>query len=111
MSDIEKIRETREKEGYGDWDEWPYPTVTVESRVTGDLRARILQVLEHADDQAEVRLIETYVSGGYSEYTQEDECEIEVKIGDSSAWKDEYNYSTESAMAKFLNKFAPKASQ
>ena len=104
MSDIRKVRATQEKDG--DWEEWPYPTETIESVISGDLRARILRILERTDDGAEVRLIETNVSGGYSEYTQESECDIEVRIGGDVAWKDEYSFSTESAMTKFLAKFA-----
>ena len=105
MSDIRKVRETLTKDE-GDWEEWPYPTVTIESVVSGELRSRIFAVLGRADDGAEVRLVETKVSAGYSEYTQEDECEIEVKIGTETAWKDDYNYSSESAIASFMRHFA-----
>lgn len=104
MRDIRKVRATQEKDG--DWEEWPYPTETIESVVSGDLRARILRILERADDGTEVRLIETNVSGGYSEYTRETECDIEVRIGGDVAWKYEDSLSNESAMTKFLAKFA-----
>jgi hypothetical protein len=105
MNDIRKVMESRSKED-GDWDDWPYPTVTIESVVSGELRARILTVLGYADDGREVRLIESQVSGGYSEYTQEDECSIEVRIGAEVAWKNMF-YSEESAMAAFLANFGP----
>ena len=102
---IKKVRETRTKDD-GDWGEWPFPTVEIESVISGDLRSRILAKLGREDDGCEVRLVETAVSAGYSEFTQEDECSIEVKIGSDVAWSDEYAYSTESAMAKFLQEFA-----
>ena len=102
--DITRLRETRTKDD-GDWDEWPYPTVEIESVISGELRARILAKLGHTDDGCEVRLIETNVSGGWSEFTQEDECSIEVKIGSGVAWRDE-TFSTESAMERFLKQFA-----
>jgi len=104
MSDITKIRETRTKDE-GDWDEWPYPTVEIESVISGELRSRILAVLGRKDDGSEMRLVEIQVSGGWSEFTQEDECEIGIKIGAETIWKDDYNYSSESAMAAFMRKF------
>lgn len=104
MNDIRKIRQTETKDD-GDWEEWPYPTVEIESVISGDLRSRILTKLERADDGCEIRLIETSVSGGYSEYTQEDECSIEVKIDTETVWKAE-TFSTESATARFMEKFA-----
>ena len=104
MSDITKVRETRTKDD-GDWDEWPYPTVEIESVVSGELRSRILSVLGIEDDGQKIMLVETNVSGGWSEFTQETECGIEVRIDAETAWKDEYNYSSESAMAAFLRKF------
>lgn len=101
MSDLRKVRETRTKDD-GDWDEWPYPTLTIESVISGDLRTRALSKLGRPDHDGEVLLIESHVSAGWSEYTQEDDYSIEVSINGESAWKDEYNYSTESAMAQFL---------
>jgi len=104
VSDIQKVREIREKDS-GDWEDWPYPTETIESRVTGELRESILRHLNRADDGAEVLLIESKVSSGYSEYTQEDECEIEVKIAGKVAWGDDNWGSSEGAMAAFLRTF------
>ena len=103
--DIQKIRETRTKED-GDWGEWPYPTLEIESVVSGELRARILTKLGKETDGGEVRLIETNVSAGYSEYTQEDECSAEVRIGSETVWKAEYEHSIGAAMTSFLKVFA-----
>lgn len=105
MSDIRKVREVREKDD-GDWEDWPYPILTIESVVSGGLRAIILARL-NAPDTAEVRLIETCVSGGYSEFTQEDDYGIEVLADGASAWKHEYGTSAESSMARFLAEFGP----
>lgn len=105
MSDIRKVSETRVKEDDGEWDDWPYPTVTIESVVSGNLRSRILNELERHDDGCEIRLIENQVSGGYSEYTQEDDCSIEIRIGQETVWENKFNFSSESAMAAFLRQF------
>jgi hypothetical protein len=101
MGDIRKVSETREKDG--DWDAWPYPTVTIESVVSGGLRSRILAKLGRPADSPEVRLVEMRVSGGFSEYTQEDECAIEIRIGEQKAW--EHESTGEWAMAEFLAEF------
>jgi hypothetical protein len=68
VSDITKVSELRSKDE-GNWDDWPYPTITITSRITGDLRSRILARLRLPD--GEVILEESEVSGGYSEFTQE----------------------------------------
>lgn len=108
MSDITKIREwidTDEQEPEHGW-EWPHPPICVESRVTGDLRDRILRKIgRDTDDAVEVRIIELEIEGGYSEYTVEHDFDIEVwlhegrqsqKVWDSTAW------SYDRAMADFI---------
>ena len=97
--DITKIREERSKED-GDWDEWPYPTVDITSRITGELKDKILKLT--GDSEGEVTLVETEVSGGYSEYTQEDEHSIRVLIGKRQVWCAPYEMSGDRAMARFL---------
>jgi hypothetical protein len=81
MSDITKIREwvdADEPEPEDGWD-WPHPPVNVESLATGDLRAAILAKLGRpADDSCEVRLMESEIEGGWSEFTIETDYEIEV---------------------------------
>jgi hypothetical protein len=101
MGDIKKISETCEKDG-GDWEEWPYLTVTIKSEVTGELRGKIIAKAGGEPTPGRVTLIETKVSAGYSEYTQEDECSIEVRIDGASVWKDEQNFSSDRGMAAFL---------
>jgi hypothetical protein len=102
MSDITKIKEQRSKDD-GDWDEWPYPTVTITSLVTGDLRTAILAKLNMPPDALGVITIEeSQVSGGYSEYTQEDDCAIRVMIDGRERWKHESAFSMKSAMAAFI---------
>lgn len=102
--DIQKVKETRTKDA-GDWGEWPFPTLEIESVITGELRSRILAKLGRSDETAEMLLIETNVSSGYSEYTQEDECSIRVRIGEDTAWQADYEHSTDAAMARFLKEF------
>lgn len=104
MSDIRKVRETRSKDD-GDWEEWPYPDFEVESVVSGELRRRILASLEREEDGCEVRLIESEISGGWSEFTQEDDHSIELRIGEAVVWESKDEASQESAMASFLRRF------
>jgi hypothetical protein len=107
VSDISKVREIWAKDG--DWEEWPYPTVTIESVISGELRSRVLRVLELEDTGQEVVLVENKVSGGYSEYTQENDFGIEVKVAGVRQWHEDWASSQESAMAGFLAKFALEA--
>lgn len=100
MSDIRKVRETYSKENPGDWEDWPYPTVTIESEVSGELRAGILAKLGRS--KGDVCLVESEVSGGWSEWTQETDYEISVEIDGEKVWGDEYSPSKESALAAFL---------
>lgn len=99
MSDITKISEQRTKDG-GDWDEWPYPTINITSRVTGDLRAKILARLDRTNGDVELQELE--VSGGYSEYTQENDYEIRVLVDGRERWGSKYGTSAEDSMAMFL---------
>jgi hypothetical protein len=98
--DITKIKEVTTKDD-GDWEEWPYPTVEITSKITGELREKILNLTAHQFD-GDITLVEEKVSSGYSEYTQEDEHSIRVLIGDRQVWTEAYESSQESAMAKFL---------
>ena len=101
MGDIRKVSETRSKDD-GDWDEWPYPTVTIESEVTGELRSKVIAAAGGEPVPGRVIITETEVSGGYSEFTQETEYGIEVRIDGASVWKDEYNMDSETAMSAFM---------
>lgn len=85
--------------GPGDPDEWPYPTITIESEVTGELRDKILA---KTGRDGTVTLLETEVSGGWSEYTPETDYNIEVLVDGSSVWQDTYNGSPGTAMGAFL---------
>lgn len=100
MSDITKIREERSKDD-GDWEEWPYPTVTITSRVTGSLRTAILAKLGVAD--GDVTIEESEVSGGWSEVTQETDYQIQVLLDGVKKWERDVQWSAESAMAAFMD--------
>jgi transcriptional regulator with XRE-family HTH domain len=54
-------------------DEWPYPTSYTKSMITGELADRIRERMG-VDASAPVFITEKCVSGGYSEYTQDDFC-------------------------------------
>lgn len=108
MSDITKVREWRdtdETEPEGGW-EWPAPPVCIESVVTGELRQRILARAGQAHGR--VRIVESEVDGGYSEYT------VETYYGRLAVWLDQVGeepmmiwgvdaeWAAENAMAAFL---------
>lgn len=98
MGDITKIAEHYTKEE-GVWGDWPYPTVTIISKVTGELRDKILAL---TGGEGDVYLEESEISVGYSEYTQDTEYTIRVVVNASEVWKHDCEVSKESAMASFL---------
>lgn len=98
--DIIKIREERHKEDGGDWDDWPYPTITITSRVTGDLRTAILAKLDKVS--GDVLIEESEVSGGWSEFTQETDYSVRVMVDGQERWRNDSEWSAENAMAAFL---------
>ena len=108
MSDIIKVREwvdSDEPEPADGW-EWPHPPVCIESRVEGQLRAHILAKLGRpTDDTATVRIVESEIEGGYSEFTVEVDYDIEVWIddgGQSQRVFDTMTWSRDSSLAAFL---------
>lgn len=69
--------------GDGDPDEWPYPTKYSRYRIEGRLAERIR---ERTGLDGEVSIVEKIESGGYSEWTQEDEYLFDVWIGTTKVW-------------------------
>lgn len=59
---------------------WPYPTRYTESEANGELAERIRRALGVADDLP-VYVTEEVVSGGWSEYTQEDDYTLAIRVG------------------------------
>lgn len=59
-------------------DDWPYPTKHVRSLANGELAERIRRALRVESPYADVYVQEDTVSGGYSEYTQENEYHVTV---------------------------------
>jgi hypothetical protein len=100
FNDITKIKEVQEKDG--DWEEWPYPSRTITSRISGDLKAAILKSHSLTDAGNDVTLEEEYESGGYSEYTQEEDFTLRLYVNGSEIWSHEYASSSDSAMRAFL---------
>ncbi len=109
VMNLRKIRETHSKDDGGAWDEWPYPTITIESEVSGALRTAVLSAFGRAGEK--VILIESEVSAGWSEFTQETEYGIAVQVDGETVWQQDYATSAESAMASFLRTFASGESQ
>jgi len=62
-------------------DEWPYPTRYAKSLITGDLADKIRERLG-LDSHVPVFITEKVVSGGYSEYTQENDYSHTVTAGE-----------------------------
>lgn len=75
-------------------DDWPYPDRHVKFLVGGELAERIVKRLGEADGTP-VFLIETTESGGYSEYTQEDEVRFKISCGAQTASFDDYSLRVE----------------
>lgn len=103
--------EGHEKDKWGDW-VWPPPPEFVESRIEGRLREDILNRLARPiDDACEVRIIESEIEGGYSEYTVEVEYGIEVWIHEGrqsqKVWENDYAYSSENSLASLLKWIEP----
>ena len=70
-------------------DDWPYPTTHKKFLIGGDLAARVCKRLG-ADEGTPVFITEKVESGGYSEFTQEDETKFIVECGVHTMWFDEY---------------------
>lgn len=77
-----------------DADEWPYPTRYQKSLVEGGLADAIRARLGRPASEP-VFLTETVVSGGYSEYTQENDFYHTITVGDEvievqeGGWEDD----------------------
>jgi hypothetical protein len=105
MNDIIKIRELHVKtsNNFVGWTEWPYPTVITTSLITGDLKEKILKKIGPSDGTiTDMFLVETYNSCGYSEYTQEDEYNIDVEYQNKVIIHINYEYTSEGVMAQFM---------
>lgn len=64
-------------------DEWPYPDEYVTYLITGQLAEDVRKAFGN-ETEAAVVIDETCISGGYSEYTQENEYEFTVRCGNNS---------------------------
>lgn len=64
-----------------DPEEWPYPTRHIKSIITGDLADKIRARLD-LEGHAPVFITETVTSGGYSEYTQENDYDHTITVGE-----------------------------
>lgn len=75
--------------GPGDPEEWPFPTEHTLSEITGGLAERV-RARAGADDTAPVFVLEHEVSGGYSEWTQENDYPFTVLVGGDAFHFDGY---------------------
>jgi hypothetical protein len=62
-------------------EEWPYPTRYSKSLITGELADRIRERLGQNAGKPPVFITEQVVSGGYSEYTQENDYYHTINVG------------------------------
>lgn len=104
MSDIREVSRWSDTEGheldeYGEY-AWPYPTEYILSEVTGQLRQEVIDKIG-AEIDSLVTIREEVVSGGYSEYTQENDYSFELIVNYDTVWSSE-RYSGESNLAAFL---------
>lgn len=65
-------------------EEWPDRTTDRTTLITGELADMIR---EHFDIVGDVTLVEEGTEGGYSEYTQEENWDISVFVGDQKVWE------------------------
>lgn len=70
-------------------DDWPYPTTYKKFLIGGDLAERVCKRLG-VDAGTPVFITEQVESGGYSEWTQEDETRFSIDCGNYTMWFDEY---------------------
>ena len=109
MSDITAIRtwvESDEPEPEGGYD-WPHPPIYVESAISGELRDRILAKLGRSGDDIQLRLVESEIEGGWSEFTVKTDYEIEVWLDRPGSepervWHRDMDGNAEAAMSAFL---------
>jgi hypothetical protein len=94
----------------GDPDEWPYPDTVSLWEVVGGLRDAVLKrmrLLGHTEytGNESVTLEERTISGGYSEYTQEDEYHFVIYVDDVRvfSWEDYWNVNPINALIKWLD--------
>lgn len=104
---LTKLREwDDEPNNPDDPDEWPSPPSHIEYRVEGQMRADILARLgREASDRCEVRLIESDIEGGWSEYTVEWDYEIEVWVhegGQAQRVYERSHWSAEDRLPDFI---------
>lgn len=115
-----QLREWQETEGHAlenpdhpDWGwAWPAPPEFREYRVEGQMRSDVLvRVDRPSDDPCEVRLVQGWIEGGYSEFTVEHEYPIEVWIHEGrqsqKVWSHDWEMSETGALAAFLAWIAP----
>lgn len=81
-----------EAEGGRDPHQWPYPTRYQESVITGGLADAVRERLG-APPTEDVYITEAVISGGYSEWTQENDYEFTLTVGGRdvqlpSGWED-----------------------
>lgn len=98
--------EGHERDEYGDW-HWPDPPSFIESVAGGNLRADILRRLGRSDDEGlRVHLIESEITGGYSEYTVEMDYGVEVWLHEGRqsqrVFESDMHYVEENAFAALM---------
>lgn len=78
--------------------DWPYPTIYKKFLIGGDLAERVCSRLG-ADEGTPVFITEQVESGGYSEWTQDDETKFVIDCGPYTMWFDEYRPRVEYGMS------------
>lgn len=82
--DISEIANWEEAVEEGrDPDEWPYPDQFTRSIVDGELAQRVRRIFAAPENES-VSIISKTISGGYSEYTQENDYEFTIECGTNS---------------------------
>lgn len=98
------IRKWTDDPDFGcDADEWPYPNEYTESLITGELADRVRARLQAPAD-ARVIIKETCISGGYSEWTQENDYDFELRVnGDRVELESGWDGNTLTPLLRWLD--------
>lgn len=91
-------------------DDWPYPTRYTKSLAQGEMAERIRRALNVADDLP-VYVTERVESGGYSEYTAEDDYYLTITVGAASHEVDAGWTGGLTALLRWLDVAAPVGGQ
>jgi len=89
-----------------DADDWPYPNRYSKSLITGDL-ADAIRTRLNVESHVPVIITEEVVSGGYSEYTQENDYNHTITVGEHTVeLESSWTWNAITALTRWLDETA-----